>query len=183
MCIQESSMVVLPQVLLIHLKRGSDPQGRRCRKNSAPVEFPESFPASLLRGGKQPEVANCRYVLAGVACHHGTNLALGHYDAYVRSAADDEDYVWYHCDDSRVRRTTVQHIRAATTGAAYVLLYQCDSLPGAGGGGGPGASTDTAAGKEGEGAMAGVPVADESRTVRDPVGAPRAGIADPGGNF
>ena len=64
------------------------------------------------------------YHLRAVVVHHG-GAGAGHYTSFVRAA----DNNWYHCDDcssQAPRKTTLAEVLQAE---AYMLVYECVSMP------------------------------------------------------
>eukprot|EP01054_Gregarina_sp_Poly1_P008013 Gregarina_sp_Poly_1__8012@NODE_45_length_17866_cov_75_803753_g39_i0_p3_GENE_NODE_45_length_17866_cov_75_803753_g39_i0NODE_45_length_17866_cov_75_803753_g39_i0_p3_ORF_typecomplete_len1160_score170_65UCH/PF00443_29/1_5e103UCH_1/PF13423_6/1_1e05UCH_1/PF13423_6/1_4e08_NODE_45_length_17866_cov_75_803753_g39_i013034782 len=112
----------LPDVLVVHLKRFSQ-SGRYLRsKLESVVEFPwkddDELDLSpfLLEGS--PDRDNCKYRLFAVDRHFG-NLGGGHYTAFVKCLVDD-NWQWYHFDDSHVSRMNDSIVDES----AYILFYE-----------------------------------------------------------
>lgn len=122
------TLVRLPPVLLIHLKRFLPVDGGRFyNKSDTPVRYPlegldltRYVPARQLTGGEdmddpRTQIGPFRYDLYAVSSHVGT-LSSGHYTAYVRSGDQ-----WIFCDDSSDRPVRREELNSRP---AYILFYK-----------------------------------------------------------
>lgn len=104
----------LPPVLMIQLKRFKIFASGGSSKIESPVDFDlqiDLAPFTVHAGGT-PLV----YELFGVICHTGS-LDTGHYTCVMKHSLG----VWYHFDDSMVRRVNIDFVKQTRT--AYLLLY------------------------------------------------------------
>jgi len=146
-CVKKLSLWSVPDILVIHLKRfhQSNSQGT---KLETLVEFPiqdlDMSPHIVHRSQLNQFNSNGTgslgyhwspwktqqrhlhrsdniYDLYAICNHHGS-MQSGHYTAYCRNPTDG---VWYHFDDTTVRKVEESQI---TTPSAYILFYQRRSL-------------------------------------------------------
>lgn len=105
----------LPLVLMIQLKRFKMFASGGSSKIECPVNFEleiDMAPYVLNSNSSEPLI----YELFGVICHTGS-LDTGHYTCVMKHATG----VWYHFDDSMVRRVDTDFVKQTRT--AYLLLY------------------------------------------------------------
>lgn len=105
----------LPLVLMIQLKRFKMFASGGSSKIECPVNFDleiDMAPYVLNADSSEPLI----YELFGVICHTGS-LDTGHYTCVMKHATG----VWYHFDDSMVRRVNTDFVKQTRT--AYLLLY------------------------------------------------------------
>ncbi|XP_067940875.1 ubiquitin carboxyl-terminal hydrolase 20-like isoform X2 [Watersipora subatra] len=117
---KEVSIVSLPEVLCIHLKRF-----RHDVLHSSKITTHVSFPlegldlSPYIKKDTEP-YCDGRYRLTGVICHLGS-FAGGHYKAYARHPANQ---AWYEYDDQYVCEVSSQVVKGCE---AYVLFYSKDA--------------------------------------------------------
>lgn len=114
-----SSLLSLPEVLCIHLKRFRH-ETIYSSKITTSIEFPSEGlnMAQFLHKRSRDEV--CAYDLTGVVCHRGS-VEGGHYIAYCFNAVNGN---WYEFDDQFCTQVDIYNVRSSE---AYVLFYRKSS--------------------------------------------------------
>ncbi|XP_041947751.1 ubiquitin carboxyl-terminal hydrolase 2 isoform X2 [Alosa alosa] len=114
-CTKKFTIQKFPKILVLHLKRFSEPGRVKTSKLSTFVNFP--LKELDLRDFASENSATAIYNLYAVSNHIGTTLG-GHYTAYCRNPALGE---WYSYNDSRVNPMSSSQVRSSD---AYVLFYE-----------------------------------------------------------
>lgn len=114
-CVKKFTIQKFPKVLVLHLKRFSEPGRVKTSKLSTFVNFP--LKELDLTEFASDNSATAMYNLYAVSNHIGTTVG-GHYTAYCRNPALGE---WYCYNDSRVTPLSSSNVRSSE---AYVLFYE-----------------------------------------------------------
>lgn len=112
-----SAIVVLPPVLLLHLKRFEYDPSYGVRKVQKRIAYEQELTISQRIAAAVP-AAQRRYRLIGVVHHHGTDVQSGHYTADVLTADG-----WISCDDQRLSALG-DPSTTARFATAYLLVYE-----------------------------------------------------------
>lgn len=121
---QWNSLVSLPSILCIHLKRFRNIRGHTS-KLFTKVSFPEMINVADMLPEKHPQMTESRYRLYAVVVHAGM-ATMGHYTAYIYSM----DSKWYYIDDSHMYQVSWEEVqstygkRKRYSETAYMLLYR-----------------------------------------------------------
>ncbi|KAJ3589516.1 hypothetical protein NHX12_010361 [Muraenolepis orangiensis] len=113
-CSKKFAIQKFPQVLVLHLKRFSEPPAH-ARKLTTYVDFPL---AELDLGEfSSADDVHAVYSLYAVSNHSGNTMG-GHYTAYCKNPALEQ---WHRYNDSRVSPMSASQVRSSD---AYVLFYE-----------------------------------------------------------
>lgn len=118
-------LMQMPHVLILHLKRFSHNSATGAlNKVSRNMMFPEVLrvPGRVMHkaGSGWGSEDGKNYELIAAVTHVGKELAGGHYTCDVRWDGEDDQRVWFTCDDSKVVRTNWQKVCRKQ---AYLLFY------------------------------------------------------------
>ncbi|CAD8100700.1 unnamed protein product [Paramecium sonneborni] len=113
---KEIKLWMLPNILVIHLKRFKFTLSQRCK-----LRYLINFPIYNLDLSSYSEQEQATYDLYGVINHSGT-LHSGHYTSYCKNKNTQK---WYNFDDTRVREIKEKEVISSD---AYLLFYYKNSV-------------------------------------------------------
>ena len=113
---QKTSLFIIPEIIVIQLKRFTNDDNGRTGKNTTNITFPlkNLNLKDYLYTSNQHDT---NYELYGVIQQHGS-LNGGHYIALCKNTIDNK---WYEFDDARVYKLSEEKIN---NNSAYILFYK-----------------------------------------------------------